>query len=305
MINCPICGNQVGEFQPSFIPGYLKCKICSGCFISGRIETSYPQEYFENSQKSSLIARLAAPLLNFFYYLRVRRIKSILAGNHSPKILDYGCGAGKLVEALIKNGIDAVGFEPSEEAGRIAARKNLPVYSEINPVESGYNLIMFWHSLEHTEKPLEILKSIKNYLAENGRILIAVPNADSFEARIGKEKWFHRVYPLHKIQFTPKSLETMLDLAAFKIIRKDFYNPEYTISGLVQTFLNLFLPPDVLYNVIGRERLSIPVYKAVFLSFLSLFLLLIFAPALLGFFLIQLILSKTGAMVIIAKKHAV
>ncbi len=303
MLKCPTCENDRNEFfKPSFLPKCYQCGVCGSSFVFDFGENVYAEEYFSEKEKPSLIARISVSLLSFFYVLRVGKIKKLLSDKENPIVLDYGCGAGKLVEALIKQGINATGFEPSEGARIITQKKNLPVYNEIKPIEGGYDLVMFWHSLEHTEKPLETLNSIKNNLAIAGKILIAVPNADSLEAKIFKENWFHYSYPFHLIHFTPKSAKIMLQKSGFYLTSIDFWNPEYTISGLVQSFLNWFLPKDALYSIVSHRHRSWPLSKAVFWAGASLILSIIFLPALILFFLIELMFSKTGAIIIVAEK---
>ena len=303
MSKCPICENNRDELIiSSFLPRCYQCGVCGGSFVINPEKDIYAEEYFSEKDAPSLIFRVSAPLLSFFYVLRVGKITKLLNDKKNPKVLDYGCGAGKLVENLIKRGVDATGFEPSEGARSIIQKKNLPVYREIKQAEGSYDLIMFWQSLEHTEAPLEVLNSVRSNLAIDGKILIAVPNADSFEARIFKQNWFHYTYPLHRIHFTPEAVKIMLENAGFKIISIDFFNPEYTISGLVQSFLNWFLPKDMLYSVVGHWRLSMSLNQAIFFAFFSAVLLLVFSPFLILFFFIELIFKKTGAMIVIAEK---
>jgi SAM-dependent methyltransferase len=284
------------------LPECYRCGVCGGSFIVNPEKDVYTEEYFGEKTNPSVIAKISAPLLDFFYFLRIRKIKGLLKRNSNSKVLDYGCGAGKLVKMLIKKGINAVGFEPSEGARRIACRGNLPVFGEIKSAEGGYDLIMFWHSLEHMETPLEIIKNIKNFLSKDGQLLIAAPNAGGFEARIFKENWFHYSYPFHRIHFTPKSAKIMLRKIGFYPTLIDFWNPEYTISGLIQSFLNWFLPKDVLYSVISHRRQTMLLYKAILISLASVFIILVFSPLLILFFIFQLIFHKTGAMVITAEK---
>lgn len=298
---CPICGNQTEELE-SYLPKFFLCSVCGGSFHKSAESLIYEGEYFKQNEKPSILSKFSAPLLDFFYFLRIKRIQKLLRGKKNPKVLDYGCGAGKLVGRLINNSINAVGFEPSKGARQITQKENLPVYEEISLLLGGCDLVMFWQSLEHTAAPLEIINTIGGYLNYKGKVLIAIPNANSFEARISKEKWFHYTYPLHQIQFTPKSAKMMLAAAGFKIKKIDFFNPEYTISGLAQTFLNFFLPKDALYSVIAHRRQTMPLSKAILISLLSIIFLVIFSPLLILFFLIQLILRKTGAMVIVAEK---
>lgn len=301
---CPICGNNRDEFTASsFLSRCRHCDSCGGSFVVSLEKDIYTERYFGEKTNPSIVARISAPLLELFYTLRVNKIKKLIGDKKSSKVLDYGCGAGKLVENLIKNNVDTTGFEPSGGARLITQRKNLPVYGEIKPAQDGYDLIMFWHSLEHADNPLEVVKKISKLLNQNGKLLIAVPNADSFEARVFKENWFHYSYPFHLIHFTPKSAKIMLQKAGFEPISIDFWNPEYTISGLVQSFLNWFLPKDTLYSVISHRRQTMPLYRAILISLASILIILIFSPFLALFFVFQLIFGKTGAMVIIAQKN--
>ena len=199
------------------------------------------------------LSTIFSPILDFFYSLRIKKIARMLTTKNAV-VLDYGSGSGKLVDKLNEAGIKAIGFEPSAGARKIAVKRNIPIYGKVRRVPGGFDLIMFWHSLEHTENPAQVLKNIRPLLKKNGKVLIAVPNIDSFEAKIAGEKWFHFSYPLHLIHFTPRAIETMLTRNGFVVGNIDYFNPEYTVAGLVQTFLNLFLPKDVLYSVVAHRR---------------------------------------------------
>ena len=300
-MTCPICQNSVqNKINGSFLPKFKYCEVCSGHFLNDSKKPIYLKEYFREKESPTLVAKLAKPMLDFFYNQRAKTIENFV-NKKNPKILDYGCGSGKLVEQLKKSGIQINGFEPSTGALNLTKRKNLPVFNYTKRVKGGYDVIMFWHSLEHIDKPFETIKNIKRYLNKNGKLLIAVPNADSFEAKIFKDKWFHYSYPLHAVHFTPKSAKVMLEKNGFKISKIDFLNPEYTISGLVQSFLNVFLPKDVLYSVVSHRRLTMSMKKAILFFCLSVLLTIFSSPFILILFIIELIFKRTGAMVIFAK----
>lgn len=297
---CPICNQQTSPTE-SDLPKFSKCNLCGGNFLRKKVRSSYPEEYFDQKGTSSFVSTLAKPFLDLLLRLKIKNIL-ILSGVKNPRILDYGCGSGKLVERLLEYGVDAKGFEPSRGALNITNRKKLPVFNKLKAVKGGYNLIMFWHSLEHTYNPYQVIIDVKKLLSKKGKVLIAVPNGDSFEAKIAKEKWFHYTYPLHTLHFTPKSINMMLKEAGFKNISIDHFNPEYTVTGLAQTFLNIFLPMDILYGVVTHRRLSIPLSFAIIISLVSIFLIIFFSPLLIIFFIIQLIFGSTGAMVVTAQR---
>ena len=232
----------------------------------------------------------------------MRKISSLVSSHHSPRILDYGCGTGVLVERLLKNGYEVEGFEPSQSAVALAKKIHLPVYDDLRALSGSYALIMFWHSLEHTFNPHEVMAWCRPLLEEKGKILIAVPNASSWEARLAGEQWFHYDYPFHRIHFTPRAITKMLENVGFRVISIDYFNPEYTFSGLVQTFLNFFLPKNILYSVVANRRMSRSREISSFYGFVSLFAVALFSPVLLFLFFLELAAKKTGAMIVSAEK---
>ena len=154
-----------------------------GHFLKDSQKPNYPQKYFEQNKKTPLMSKIFSPLLNLFYYLKTESIKNFV-NKTNPKILDFGCGSGKLVDRFQNQGIEINGFEPSKGALNLTHRNKLPVYNFVKAVPGGYDLIMLWHSLEHIDQPFEAIKKIKQFLSKDGKILIAVPNGDSFDAKI-------------------------------------------------------------------------------------------------------------------------
>lgn len=302
MTTCAICGYSTTRVNKSpLFSRFYKCSKCAGLFLPMKVEVRYRENYFQQKTNKSVLASIARPLLDFFYWLRVKKVAHILTGRKSDYVLDYGCGSGKLVGYLRKYGINALGFDPSPAARRIAQNNKLPVLGTVKHIRNGYEMIMFWHSLEHTHNPLKIIKKTTKYLKRGSRILIAVPNVDSFEAVLTKERWFHYSYPLHQVHFTPKALATMLQKSGFRNVKFDFFNPEYTFTGLTQSLLNVVLPKDILYSVVTHRRLSTSRTEAFALGVLSLLLIILFLPVLIMFYTLALIFRKTGAMVVVAR----
>ncbi|MFK7847932.1 MAG: class I SAM-dependent methyltransferase [Rhodothermales bacterium] len=50
-----------------------------------------------------------------------------------------------------------------------------------------FDVIVMGFVLEHVEEPEFILRRYRNYLSENGRVVVAVPNAESLHRRFGHE----------------------------------------------------------------------------------------------------------------------
>lgn len=297
---CPICENIIDkERKTKHLPLFYQCPQCSGYYHKEGPPPEYKEDYFAEEKKPSFVGNLLGKALRIFFVTRKHSIDKAL-GKNGGKVLDYGCGNGKLVRYLYDKKMNIEGFDPSPSAVNLAKRKGLPVSGSL--FEKKYDLIMLWHSLEHTDKPLADLKLLINHLEDDGKLLIAVPNGSSLEAIIAKKRWFCYDWPFHRIHFTPKSLEKMLEISGMRIVSFDYFNPEYTVSSLVQSFLNFILPENTLYSLVANRRISVSKFKLFFFSLLSILLLIIFFPLLIIFYLIMLITKKTASFIVVAEK---
>lgn len=283
---------------PGTFPRFFFCAVCGGQVAADPAEPDYGHDYFAAAGRPAFLGRLLRPLLGGFLGLRVRRVRSLLTQRGA--VLDYGCGDGKLVQALRQKGIQAIGYEPSASARAIASNAGLPVWGELVPQPDGYELVMFWHSLEHVDAPFEVLNLLRSLLRPRGKLLIAVPNAASWEAKIAKDRWFHYDFPFHRIHFTPRAITMLLERAGFRLQSIDYLNLEYTMSGIVQTFLNYVFPKNVLYGIVSHRRLAAPRGRASAMAGASIAAAAIASPLLFVFYLTELLFRKTGAMVVIA-----
>ncbi len=301
-MRCYICGNKDRKlFRKSFLPRNLECLVCGVHFIDSRKVYEYKENYYLDKNSNSFISQFTQPLLNLLFELKEKRVEAVLDGDRNAKILDYGCGSGMLIQKLNWSGFNAIGFEPSHGARKITKTENLPVYGRLKDINKKFDLIMFWHSLEHIKDPLSAMKNVRKMLSSKGKLLIAVPNSESWEAKIAKGKWFHFTYPLHRFYFSPRSLSFLLKRYSFEIDKIDFINFEYTSSGLAQTFLNFFFPKDVLYSIVSRRRRSLNKSKAILISIVSLILTVVISPILIAFYILQLFFKKSGAIVVLTK----
>jgi len=101
------------------------------------------------------------------------------------KILEIGCGDGSFVERLHKNGFDITGLELNEEAVLSAQKKELRVLDETiqkhhEKFRGAYDLVCNFQVLEHITNPKSFLEASLGCLKSNGRLIICVPNNDSF-----------------------------------------------------------------------------------------------------------------------------
>ena len=160
------------------------------------------------------------------------------------KILDYGCGFGQNIEALLKeNYINVFGVDIENSAILSCVKKGLDV-KELdletleNPFEIKFDIILLSHVIEHIPKNeiINTLLVIKNkFLAKGGKLLIAVPNAQSnTDCYWAYEDWTHTTL------FTSGSLYYVLKAAGFNNI--EFLDITCSAgSSKIKTFIRKFL----------------------------------------------------------------
>jgi SAM-dependent methyltransferase len=159
------------------------------------------------------------------------------------KILDYGCGFGQNLQALKNDNYPYIyGVDIEKQAIKHCLNahlnvKELDLNNPTNPFEFKFDFIILTHIIEHIPKNniVDTLVFIKEYfLAENGKLLISVPNAQSnTDCYWAYEDWTHTTL------FTSGSLYYVLKTAGFESI--EFLDIDCTLgSSIVKTIIRKF-----------------------------------------------------------------
>ena len=165
--------------------------------------------------------------------------------NKDSKILDYGCGFGQNLKRLRHNNyeniygvdIDSTAIQSCQNNNLIVKQLNLENLK--NPYDFKFDVIILSHIIEHIQKSqiINTLTFIKNeFLSENGKLLIAVPNAQSnTDCYWAYEDWTHTTL------FTSGSIYYVLKAAGFNKI--EFLDIDCTLgnSKIKSIFRKFFL----------------------------------------------------------------
>jgi len=142
-------------------------------------------------------------------------------GIRKPKLLDYGSGAGLWSRAAIAAGFTVSAYEPSKE--RSAATNSVSEFRVVNRVDEirdeHFDVVNVEQVLEHTQKPVETLASLRAFCHSHTVLRISVPNIGPLKTR--KDIWddfpfngksIHIMSPYGHLQgFTPRSFMTALE----------------------------------------------------------------------------------------------
>ena len=172
-----------------------------------------------------------ANTLVLWAYMRVRKrtlkskIKLISAiSTTAGNLLDFGCGLGDFLLATQAQGWSSYGIEPHQKVKAKAKKKiKREIYSTIQEAQKTnkkYDIITMWHSLEHVVDLSRTLRFLHNSTKKKGKVVIAVPNHKSFDAKHYKKFWAAYDTPRHVWHFDQKSITNLFKKEGFVLERK-------------------------------------------------------------------------------------
>jgi 2-polyprenyl-3-methyl-5-hydroxy-6-metoxy-1,4-benzoquinol methylase len=130
------------------------------------------------------------------------------------KLLDVGCGTGDFLQIAKENNWQVSGIEPNENARTIANQKTNNSVFEIEQLlkfkSQSFDVITLWHVLEHLPNLDEHIKIFKKLLKPKGRLIIAVPNYKSYDAKYYKQFWAAYDVPRHLWHFSQTSINKLV-----------------------------------------------------------------------------------------------
>lgn len=199
----------------------------------------YESEHYISHSDSS--KSLSDKIYQFIKTINIHHKFSMLKNPKSgSKILDYGCGAGDFLAFAKTKNLEVLGVEPNENAREIAQKKvgqNSILNSEINEISETFDIITLWHVLEHIPNLYDFIEELKSHLNPNGKIYIAVPNYNSFDAKFYKKHWAAYDVPRHLWHFSPESIETLFNSFGMKIEKRHaLWFDSYYVSMLSEKY---------------------------------------------------------------------
>lgn len=146
------------------------------------------------------------------------------------KVLDVGCGAGKLGAALRNKNCLRVGIEFDQRL----ADKARPNYDQLLladikdlvelPFALGYfDIIVFADILEHLVRPEDALTNLRRYLSDDGYILICIPNVANWQARLnlfwGRFNYEPGIFDGGHLRFfTLKTVKKLIQESGYRVV---------------------------------------------------------------------------------------
>ena len=231
--NCPVCQNNIFEkyleVQDYTVSNkkfqIVSCKSCDFKFTNPRPNQNEIAEYYKaesyishTNTSKGLIAKVYHAVRKYTLKSKINLINSLYP--QKGKLLDVGCGTGMFLNEARENGWKVNGIEPDLGARQIAEEiiKSV-IKTEIlsSFQDEKFNIITMWHVLEHIHLLNETVDWLKQRIAEDGTLIIAVPNYESKDAAIYGEHWAAYDVPRHLYHFSQKSIKQLFEQKGFRL----------------------------------------------------------------------------------------
>jgi SAM-dependent methyltransferase len=286
-ISCPVC--DLKDTTPVLqsdagalgVLTLVRCRNCGVAYLDPQPDPAdmapfYAPDYYGGAEAK--FGTWVEGMRNLAGSLRARRLAAGLAPG--ARVLDVGCGDGRLLAAFAALGYACTGTERAQDHPRPgSAAAGVEIHTgdlaEVGLAENCFDLCVFWHVLEHLHDPYESLVEARQILSPGGRLVVAVPNFESLQAVWSGGEWFHLDLPRHLFHFTPRSLAALLCRAGFRVHRLVHHCLEQNPYGILQSTLNRWKArgsePNLLYEILKGTRPDVPLGRRVWLR--TLFLL--------------------------------
>ena len=173
------------------------------------------EEYISHTDaNTSLFDKVYQNVKNYTIRQKLNMINSFRTEEKS--LLDIGCGTGNFLHFCQQNNWKITGVEPNKNARDLATEKldldnsiskSVEILMKDQPKR--FDVITMWHVLEHVPNLETYISYLKKLLKPNGRLIIAVPNYKSYDAKYYGKFWAAFDVPRHLWHFSQKSIKLL------------------------------------------------------------------------------------------------
>jgi 2-polyprenyl-3-methyl-5-hydroxy-6-metoxy-1,4-benzoquinol methylase len=239
--NCIICNTSDRSFlikKGDWI--VYKCNSCGLGILDPRPDEKefsdlYDKNYFESHYDNGL--KIGSDEMQRRISQQGHRIRFFRRYKKRGRILDIGCGQGYFLLACQRLGYVVEGMDISDEsASYVRNELKIPVATgsikDTKFQSNSYDVITMWHFLEHVPNPKIYIDKARQWLKNDGFLVVDVPNYEGFDAQADLRNWPNWDLPYHLYHFTARNLTVILEQHGFKIIRTKDYLSEHVKERL-------------------------------------------------------------------------
>jgi len=194
------------------------------------------EDYISHTdQKSGIFSFLYQTVKSYSLKKKVKLITKI--NNGSGTLLDIGAGTGDFLKVAKENNWNVAGVEVNQKAKDLASEKGIHLFSDIEELKNQkFDVITLWHVLEHIPNLEETCTLLESLLSDNGSLVIAVPNYNSYDANYYTNFWAAYDVPRHLWHFSQESMKKLFSSQMKLIHTKPMIFDSFYVSLLSEKY---------------------------------------------------------------------
>lgn len=237
-VACYLCGSKEtrplvsAEDDLTGKPGRFQFVACAQCGLAyqnprlklEQISAYYDDEYIAHRKKTNwgILTPLYRHAMGKHDRNKIALVSRYLPLHSQSAVLDVGCGAGTfLAEVKARFGATVAGVDFKDLSGTAwldGVDFRCGLFYEQDFGAQHFDLITMWHFLEHDYDPLRTLRTARDLLAADGRVVIEVPRLDSKTWRWYHERWPGLQAPQHTVLYSKEKLLQGIAAAGMEVV---------------------------------------------------------------------------------------
>ncbi len=151
------------------------------------------------------------------------------------KILDIGCGRGRLLQELAWYGFkNLIGIDPFIQSD-ITYDIGVRIFKkELRDMSGQFDVVMLHHSFEHMPQPHSVMEAIASLLPSKGHLIMRVPTVSSYAWKHYQQDWVQLDAPRHLFLYSIQGIEKLAQEAGFTVKDIQYDSTEFQFWGSQQ-----------------------------------------------------------------------
>lgn len=212
----------------------MECPECGFVFTQGVPDEKEVGRYYDSptyishsDTRKGLVNKIYHCVRSYMLRKKVKLVERLTVLKNG-KLLDYGAGTGHFARAMSDAGWDVTAIEKSGKARELAQKEYGSVmYPEEKLAgieEKSLDVVTMWHVMEHIQDLDRIWEELYRIIDDTGIAIIAVPNCNSYDAKLYRENWAAYDVPRHLWHFTAGTIMRWAEKHGF-ILEREFTMP--------------------------------------------------------------------------------
>ena len=139
------------------------------------------------------------------------------------RLLEIGCATGFLLEAARRRGWKVTGTDISAFAAKYAEKEfgvevRVGTIPGLDMPKGSFDAVMALEYIEHVPDPVETLRAVRQWIREDGVLMMSTPNAGSWTARRHPDRFDGYLERRHLVYFTRSTMKLLLERSGFSLL---------------------------------------------------------------------------------------